>query len=200
VVADDSCPWTTATLAAGRERVQHSFVTAGIHLVDDTRASRTTPDSSPVEIAGRVADHSCLRTVPVGPAREVVQDSLMACGIHLVYDAGFRGATLASSPVEVAGRIADYSRGRPAAIGAARKAVQHRLVACRVQFVHDAPACRTTPAGSSVEIVGRVPNDSVGRFTVGPAREAIQDSLLTSGVDPEYDTAVRRAATARSSI
>ena len=41
------------------------------------------------EVAGRVADHSCLGATPIGPAREGVQHGLMAGGIQLVHDAPF---------------------------------------------------------------------------------------------------------------
>ena len=42
-------------------------------LEHHTQARRATDGSSPVEVAGRVADHACVGVGPIGPAREAVQ-------------------------------------------------------------------------------------------------------------------------------
>src|ERR1017187_7272715 len=114
-----------------------------IQLIYDARARRAATQRSSIEVAGRVADHSCRRAAPIGPAREAAQHSLTAGGIQLVhYAVAVWGgnacrAALASSSVEVARRVADHSCIGIASIGPARETVQHRLTAGGIHLVYD---------------------------------------------------------------
>src|ERR1035438_1479875 len=123
-VADNSRRGVGA-IGLAREAVQHSLMAGRIHLVYDTEVRRAATASSSIEVAGRVADHSCVGPTSIGTTREAVQHRLMAGGIHLVYDACVRRATIVSSSVEVAGRVADHARLGVGSFRRACKVVQH---------------------------------------------------------------------------
>jgi len=105
----------------------------------------------------------------------------------LKHHACARGAAAVSSPVEVAGPVADHARVRSAAIGPAREDVQHRLMAGRVEFEHHARARCAATVGSPVEATGRVEDHTcVGVAAIVPAREAVQHGLMASRIDFEH--------------
>ena len=81
-----------------------------IQLEHHAPARCAAVEGSAVEVARRVANHTAGRVSPVGPAREVVQHGLAAGGIQLEYHAPARCAAVDSSPVKVAGRVADHAR------------------------------------------------------------------------------------------
>src|ERR1039458_3150577 len=75
-VADHSGPGNVSISArqSAREGEQHSLMAGRIQLVYDARARRAAENSSSIEVAGRVEDHSGCGFAPIGPAREAVED------------------------------------------------------------------------------------------------------------------------------
>ena len=171
--------------------------------------SNTTPafvcpptDGSPVEVAVRAKDHTCVGGAAIGPAREAVQHRLIAGRIDFEHHAGAGRAATGGSPVEVAGRVAGqhYPEGI-AAIGPAREAVQHRLIAGRIDFKDDTRARCAATVGSPVEVAGRVADHtSQGIAAIGPTREAVQHGLVAGLIDLKDDTRARCAATVGSPV
>src|ERR1035438_1835209 len=74
-------------------------------------------------------------------------------------------------------------------------------MAGRIYFVHDACVRRAATLGCSIEVAGRVADHSRRRIApIGPARKAVQHSLMASGVQLVDDALARRAAEKSSSI
>src|SRR5260370_733563 len=76
-VTDHSGIWV-APIGPAREVVERDLMAGRIQLVNDAIARRAAALSSSVEVAGRVADHSCKRVAPIGPTREGVQHRLLS--------------------------------------------------------------------------------------------------------------------------
>ena len=150
-VENHACKVGLVPIKPSHEGVQHRLIAGRIEFEHHAQVRRAAIIGSPVELAGRVADHTGIRVAPIGPAREAVQHRLMAGGIDLEHYACSRCATIGSRSVEVAGRVAHHTI-RVCPIVPAREGVQHCLIAGRIDFEHHARARRAAIVGRPVEV------------------------------------------------
>src|SRR5207245_11540063 len=94
-----------------------------------------------VDVTSSLGAPTHISTLSLGAARAAVQHGLFAGWIQLVHHARTHRAAAESSPVEVAGRVADHTGSGSTAIGTAGEAVQYSLFAGRIQLKNHAAPC-----------------------------------------------------------
>src|ERR1022692_4148643 len=132
-----------APIGPAREVIQHRLMAGRIQLENDAApaaletARYAAQGSGPIEVALRVANHTRVGRTTVGPTREGVKRLVVAGSIQLVHYALVRCAATTIGSIEVAGRVADHAVGGSGCTGRG-EAVQHRLLARRIQLEHGA--------------------------------------------------------------
>ena len=145
-----------ATVGAAGEAVEHRFLAGRIYFVYYAAALRRIARrvsailSGPVEVARWVTNHTRPSGYAARPAREGIQQCILACRTKLIYP-----AAIYSGPIEIACGITDHPCLRVATDGARRKTVQNGLFTGCVQFVHYA-AARAAIERSPIEVPRRV--------------------------------------------
>src|ERR1022692_365112 len=172
--------------------MQYRLLTGCVQLVYHAHARGAAIRGGAVEVASRVADHTCVRAAAVLPAGEAVQHCIIAGRIQLVPPAPVRCAARRSCPVEVSGRVADHTSVGVAPVGPARETVQHCLLAASIGLEHDSRARCAAMVSGSGEVSGRVADHTCkGEAPVGPARKAVEHVswpvVFTLYNTPEFD-------------
>src|ERR1039457_5495677 len=198
-----------------REGVQHSLPVSGVHFEHHSVVRSSAIYGSAIEVAGRVADQTCIgeRTVRWISCK-AVQHSLRVGGrSQLKHHSAAIGTcadtAIVGSSVEIAARVCDETCIGVRPVGCTSgEAVQYSLRAGRIHLEHysaavgKAVAAHNAARGSSaVEAACRVPEEpSVGERSIRTALEAVQDCLCAGRVQLEDDSTVRCAASASRAV
>src|SRR5581483_5306606 len=140
-----------------------------------SRTRNAAVGSGSVEIAGRIANQTCLGITPIRSASEVVQHGFVTACVQLENRPAIRSAAVEGGAIQIACVVPQQPGMGILSIRTASKAVQHGFVAVFVQLEHRPPTRNATNVGGSVEIAHRVTNQTgVGSTSIGSAGEAKQ--------------------------